>query len=261
MISYDNFLRYLKSGVIPKLNFFYEANEYVIERVTDGETVSYLFAREDGEPETYATIDELAQSVFISSLSLAEIWRFIKPIGGDTLADEDYITLLYEDTFGKIVNSAEGTAETHERYLTRYFLPTLVLSAFSLLVFLLCTLFIKELNWKFFAIAASVVVVAFAAFQFILFSHTRKFRRGNPHAYLFLLNSGAVIRTKRGEFSIPYAKILHLDTEAGLKIVTLKTVYLFTPDHGEEITEAIKTIYEEEKSLKRRTYAKKEKRR
>ncbi|MDE7373401.1 MAG: hypothetical protein K2N18_04990, partial [Clostridia bacterium] len=87
MISLDNFLRYLKNGVIPKLNFFYETNEYAIERVTDGETVSYAFAREDGEPEIYATTDELVQSVYVSSLTLAEIWNSIKPIGGDTLAD------------------------------------------------------------------------------------------------------------------------------------------------------------------------------
>ena len=258
MIPYDTFLRYLESGVIPKLNFFYESKEYVIERrEEEGEEPFFIFAREDGEPETFNTAEELSRSVTISSQSLGEIWRLIKPLGNDTLTDETYVTVLYEDLFGKIVNSASGTAEVHERYLTRYFFPTLLLGVLCIFAFLLCTLFVDRLSWTFFAIAASSVVAAFAVFQVILFSSTRKFRRSNPRAQLFLLNSGAVILTARNDYSIPYDKITRLDTEAGLTIVTLNEVYLFTPNHGEEITEALKTIYEEEKSLKKRTYAKK----
>ncbi len=258
MISYDTFLHYLESGVIPKLNFFYESKEYAVERKEDANgEVCFVFAREDGEPEIFDTAEELSRSVSVSSQSLGEIWRLIKPIGNDTLTDEDYITLRYEDRFGKIVNSASGTTETHERYLTRYFFPTLILGMLVIFSFLMCTLFIDKLSWTFFAIAVSSVVAAFCVFQIILFSNTRKFRRGNPRAQLFLLNSGAVILTARNEYSIPYDQITRLDTEAGLTIVTLNTVYLFTPNHGEEITDALKTIYEEEKSLKKRIFAKK----
>ena len=67
-----------------------------------------------------------------------------------------------------------------------------------------------------------------------------------------------MIVTDRYEFAIPYEKIIRLDTEAGIQITTLRTVFSFIADHGEEVTESLKSIYAETKSI-RKVFRKKEK--
>lgn len=253
MISYETFSRAIESGAISKLNFFYESKEYLIAREYDEETeiLVFIFAREDGEAVEFDTAKELLKSIKIAGSSLAEIWHDVVPVCNDNLLDENYIKVLYGGSLGKVMNSAAGTAATHERYLTTYLLPSLIVGALAIAVLLLCTLFITTLGWTFFGIAVAVVVVAFAVAQVIFVSNTKRYRSGNPRAHFYLMADGVVILTDRFEYAIPYEKIIRLDTEAGLTIVTLKTVFSFTPSYGKELAEALNSIFDELKAIRK----------
>lgn len=253
MISFDTFKKSLENGQITKLNFSYDAKEYLIVREVDEatSTPSFIFAGEDFEPIVYESARELSKAVTVGEFSLRDVWNFIIPICNDTLADEDYIETMYGDTLGKIMNDEAGTGSSHERYLTRYLLPSVLAGLIILGILLLCTFFIDSLNWTFFGTSSGVIAAAFIIAQIILSGSTKSYRQGNPRAHCYLLYRGAVIVTDRYEYVIPYEKIIRLDTEAGIQIVTLKTVFTFTPNHGAEMTESLRSIYEEVKAIKK----------
>ncbi len=259
MISFDSFKKALESGQINKLNFMYESKEYVIAREVDEETSTpyFLFAGENFEPIVYESARELSKAVTVGDFSLRDVWNFILPICNDALKDDDYIEIVYGDTLGKIMNDEAGTASTHERYVTEYFLPSVVACAAALAILALCTFFIDALSWTFFGASCGVIVAAFTVAQIIFISNTKRYRPGNPRAHCYLLYRGLIIVTDRFEYAIPYERIISLDTEAGIKIVTLKTVFTFTPSNGEEMTESLKSIFEEVKSIKKKLYRKK----
>lgn len=253
MISFETFTKSLSSGVISKLNFTYEAKEYLIVREVDEETSApvYIFASEDQEPLTFSTAREMMKKVTVGGEPFSDVWKFVVPICSDTLLDNDYIETVYADSLGKIFCSAEGTTSRHERYSTQYLIPSLAFCVVLLLALLFCTLFVPSLTWTIFGITSAVVVGGFAIAQVIFISYAKRYRQGNPCAHCYLLTHGAVIVTDRYEYAIPYEKIARLDTEAGIKITTNGTVFSFTADHGEEITESFKSIYEELKSIKK----------
>lgn len=264
MISFETFTNSLESGEITKLNFTYESKEYLIvreDREENEEGVAspsvFAFASEDYTAVRFATAKELLKTVTVGGLPLRDAWKFIVPICEDTLLDEDYIETLYGDSLGKVMCSASGTTASHERYLTQYLLPSIVVGLVVLFALLMCALFIPSISWKFFGIAAAIVVAALVVVQIILFSNTKRYRHRNPRAHCYLLYRGVVIITDRFEYAIPYEKIIRLDTEAGIRIVTLKTVFSFTANHGEEITESLKSIFEEVKSIKKHIFKKK----
>lgn len=259
MISFDTFKKALESGQINRFSFIYESKEYLVVREVDEETStpSFLFAGEDFEPIVYASAREFSKAVTVGGFSLRDVWNFILPICNDSLADEDYIKIVYGDTLGKIMNVEEGTTASHERYLTQYFLPS-VIACFAILVILtFCTFFLESIRWKFFGASCGVITGAFITAQIIFVSNTKKYRQGNPRAYCYLLSRGLIIVTDRFEYAIPYEKIVRLDTDAGIKIVTMKTVFSFTPSRGEEMTESLKSIFEEVKSIRKRAFKKK----
>lgn len=260
MISFDSFKKALESGQINRLDFMYEAKEYVIAREVDEETSvpSFVFAGENFEPIVYESARELSKSVTVGEFSLRDVWNFITPICNDTLADDDYIEIVYGDTLGKIMNDEEGTASTHDRYVMQNLLPSVVVCAAALIILAFCTFFIDSLSWAFFGASCGVIAAAFLIAQIIFISNTRQYRQGNPRAHCYLLYRGMIIVTDRFEYAIPYEKIIRLDTEAGIQIVTLKTVFTFTPSHGEEITESLKSIFEEVKAIKKKLYKKKD---
>lgn len=259
MISFDSFKKALESGQINKLDFMYESKEYVIAREVDEETSipSFIFAGEDFEPIVYESARELSKAVTVGDFSLRDVWNFILPICNDTLADEDYIEIVYGDTLGKIMSDEAGTAATHERYVTQYFLPSVAVCATVLFVLAICTFFLESLTWTFFGASCGVIAAAFIVAQIIFASNTKKYHQGNPRAHCYLLYRGLIIVTDRFEYAIPYEKIIRLETEAGIQIVTLKTVFSFTPSHGEEMTESLKSIFEEVKSIRKKVFKKK----
>lgn len=256
MISFDAFKKALESGQINRLNFMYESKEYVIAREVDEETStpSFIFAGENFEPVVYESARELSKAVTVGDFSLRDVWNFILPICNDTLKDGDYIEIVYGDTLGKIMSDEEGTSSTHERYLTQYLLPSVAVFSVVLAILAVCTFFIETLSWTFFGATCGVIAAAFIIAQIIFFSNTKKYRQGNPRAHCYLLYRGMIIVTDRFEYAIPYEKIIRLDTEAGIRIVTLKTVFSFTPSRGEEMTESLKSIFEEVKSIKKKRY-------
>ncbi len=252
MISLETFTKSLATKEISKLNFTYESKDYLIAREDDGEgSCVFLFAGEKGEPLVFPTARELTKNVTLGGESLQNVWKFVVPICDDTLLDGDYIETVYGDSLGKIMCSAGGTTSSHDRYLTQYLIPSLIFGVLILAALLLSTLFVPSLTWTIFGIASGVVAAGFAVAQVIFISNTKKYRSGNPCAHCYLLTRGAVIVTDRYEYAIPYEKILRLDTEAGIQITTLRTVFSFTADHGDEITESLKSIYEEIKSIKK----------
>lgn len=251
MISLDTFTKSLERGEITKLNFTYESKEYLIVREDDGEAPAFAFASEDQEAVRFATARKLVEGITVGGENLQSVWRFVVPICADTLLDDDYIGTVYGDSLGKIMCSAEGTTSLHERYLTQYCIPSIIVGLTVLLALMICTFFVPNLTWTVFGIVAGVIAAALVIAQVIFISHTKRYRHGNPIAHCYLLSRGAVIITDRYEYAIPYEKISRLSTEAGIQIVTLKTVFSFIPDHGEELTESLKSIYEETKSIKR----------
>lgn len=218
----------------------------------DGEGVpTFVFVNEDNKPVKFSKARELLETVKVGGSSLSEVWKFVVPICDDTLYDDDYIETMYGDSLGTIMCSTTGTVSLHDRYLTQYLVPSVVIAALVLIALSFCTHFISNLNWMIFGIVSAVIVAALIVAQIIFYSNTKKYRQGNPCAHCYLLSRGAVIVTDRYEYAIPYVKIARLDTEAGIKITTLRTVFLFIADNGAEITESLKSIYEEVKSIKR----------
>ena len=252
MISLETFTKSLATKEISKLNFTYESKEYLIAREEDEDGSSvFLFADEKGEPLVFPTARELTKNVTLGGEPLQDVWKFVVPICDDTLLDGDYIETVYGDSLGKIMCSAAGTTSHHDRYLTQYLIPSLIFCGLVLVALLLSTVFVSSLTWTIFGISSAIVVVGFAVTQVIFISNTKKYRQGNPCAHCYLLTRGAVIVTDRYEFAIPYEKIIRLDTEAGIQITTLRTVFTFIADHGNEITESLKSIYAEIKSIKK----------
>lgn len=250
MIAYETFTKYFESGEITKLHFAFQTKEYLIAREEGESGTVFSFFAEGQEPVKYPTAKALFKYAFISGHSLREIWYYMTPICNDTLFDEDYVTLRYADTFGRITHSASGTLTHFDRYPMRHLLPSLVLASLLILALVLFTLFIPELSWVFFAVASSIVVGATVIAQLIFLSNTKKYRHGNPRAHFYLLNHGIVILTTRTEYPVPYLKILRLDTEAGIKIATLYKMFTFVANDGAEMTETLKGIVEELKTLK-----------
>ena len=259
MIPYETFSQAFNSGEITKLHFTYQSKEYMIAREEGEEGPVFAFATEE-QVSQYPNAKALLKYAIIGGRSLREIWYHIDLICNDTLLDDDYILTMHSDSLGKIMYSSSGTETTYDRYLTQHFVPGMILGALVILVLLTCTLFIAELSWTFFAIAAAIVVGAVFIAQLIFFTNTKKYRHHNPRAHFYLLNHGVVIKTTRHEYAIPYTKILRLDTEAGISIVTMRTVFNFTADHGVEMTEALKGIVDELKAIKQRRRKKKNQR-
>lgn len=252
MISLETFTKSLVLGEISRLNFTYESKEYLIAREVDEEGVpSFVFASEDNEAVKFPKARELLETVRVGGSPLSEVWKFVVPICDDTLYDDDYVKTMYGESLGKIMCSATGTVSLHDRYSTQYLIPSVVIAALILIALSFCTHFISNLNWMLFGIISAVIVAALIIAQIIFYNDTKKYRQGNPCAHCYLLSRGAVIVTDRFEYAIPYEKIIRLDTEAGIRITTLRTVFAFTADNGAEITESLKAIYEEVKSIKR----------
>ena len=243
MIAYEDFAQDFNSGDIKKLHFHYDSKEYLITREEGEEGPVFAFATEEQKPVKYPTAKALLKYAIIGGHSLREIWYRVAPICNNTLLDDDYVLTQYSDAFGQITRSASGTATMYDHYLMRRFIPTLAAWGVVFLVILMCTLFVP-LSWTFFAVACSVSVGALAITLLIFFSNTRRYRHGNPSAHLYLLDHGAVLLTNRVEYAIPYTKILRLDTEAGIKIVTIKTVFTFVANDGGEITQTLKNTVE-----------------
>ena len=252
MIAYETFAQYFAGGEITKLQFVYQSKEYVVARETGADGPVFAFASEDQEAVRYPSAKALLKYAFIAGHSLREIWYHMTPLCNDTRADDDYITTCYADSLGKIMYSASGTLSFFERYVLHHLVPSLILGSMLILALVLCTLFIDQLSWTFFAIATAIAVAAVAIAQLIFISNTKKYRYGNPRAHFYLLNHGVVVLTTRNEYPIPYTKILRLDTEAGIKITTLKKVYTFVANNGEEMTATLKGIVDELKAVKRR---------
>ena len=252
MISYETFSQYLLNGQLKTMHFMFGPKEYVIAREEIDDTPYFVFATEEQEAIRYPSVKALLKYAIIGGHSLREVWNHIVPICNDSLFDNDYLLVQYGDSLGRVVCSAEGTATAHERYATMHLLPSLASVVVVIALLLICTLFISDLSWTFFAVASAVVAGAFIIAQFIFFSNTRKYRYGNPRAYLYLLSDGAVIVTTRYEHAIPYSKIIRLDTEAGISMVTMKTVFYFTADNGKEITDTLTSIVNELHAAKRR---------
>ena len=250
MISYDTFAQYLMSGEITSLHFRYGVKEYVIVREEGEEAPTFVFVSEDQEPIRYPSVKSLLKYAFFEGHSLREIWYHISPICSDSLLDNDYILALYGDTFGKVMCSSSGTAVTYDRYLTERFLPALVLSALMIAALLLATLFIDALTWTFFGVTAAIIVGGLIIAEVIFYSNTKRYRYGNPLAHMYLLDHGVVIVTTRFEHAIPYHKIIRLETEAGISIVTMKTVFTFVGNDGEEVTKTLNAIMKELKENK-----------
>ena len=259
MISLESFTKSLATKEIAKLDFTYESKEYLIAR-EDGDDGSSVFLFADGtdEPQVFSTARELTKSVTLGGDPLHEAWKFVVPVCADTLLDNDYVKTVYGESLGKIMCSASGTTSRHDRYLTQYLIPSLIFAVLLLFSLLLSTLLVETLTWTIFGIASAVVVAGVVVAQIIFISNTKKYRQGNPCAHCYLLTRGAVIVTDRYEFAIPYEKIIRLDTEAGIQITTLRTVFSFIAGHGEEVTESLKSIYAETKSI-RKVFRKKEK--
>ena len=257
MISYETFAQYFSSGEITKLHFSFQSQEYLMTREMGENGPVYSFIAEKRETVQYPSAKALLKYAFISGHSLREVWYYMSPIYNDTLFDDDYITLRHSDSLGKITYSASGTLTSFDRYLTHYLLPSLVVGAILLLALVLCTLFIAELSWIFFGVAAAIVVGAVFVAQLIFISNTKKYRHGNPRAHFYLLNHGVVIMTTRTEYTIPYTKILRLDTEAGIKIATMQKTFTFVANGGAEMTETLKANFEELKAIKKRRRKKK----
>ena len=252
MISYETFTQYLLSGQIRTLHFMYGPKEYIIAREEIDDTPEFVFVAEDHEAIRYPSVKSLLKYAIIGGRSLREVWNHIVPICNDSLLDNDYLLVHYGDSLGRVLCSARGTAITHGRYSTQYLMPSLLGAALIITLLLLCTLLINALSWTFFAVACAIVAGAFIIAQLIFVSNTKKYRHGNPRAYLYLLSDGAVIVTTRFEHAIPYTKIIRLNTEAGISMVTMKTVFKFTADNGKEITEMLKSIIDETKAAKHR---------
>lgn len=258
MISIDTFIKSLESGDITKLNFTYESKEYLIVReerevTEDGEAAApvFAFASEEHTAVRFPTPKELLKTVKVGGVSLYDVWEYVVPICSDTLLDDDYVETLYGDSLGEIMRSASGTATSYNRYLSRHLAPSIVFFALAIVALVLSTLLISAFTWTFFGVAAAIAAAVFAALQVIFVSNTNKYRHGNPRAHCYLLSRGAVIVTDRYEYAIPYEKIIRLHTEAGIKIVTMKTIFSFIPNHGDEFKESLKYFFEEGKSIKR----------
>ena len=252
MISYETFSQYLLSGQVAKLHFLYGAKEYIIAREDGEEGPVFAFASEAKEAVRYPSVKSLLKYAIISGHSLQEVWHHITPICNDSLLDNDYVMVRYGDPVGHITCSASGTAFRHARYATQYLVPSVIVGVMLVLVLLLCTLFVAELSWIFFAVGTAIVVGAFIIAQLIFVSNTKRYRYGNPEAHLYLLSDCAVILTTRYEHAIPYAKIIRLDTEAGITMKTMFHVFDFICDSDKEIAQTLSSMVSEVKASKRR---------
>ena len=251
MISYETFTQYLLSGQIAKLHFLYDAKEYIIAREeTDGVPV-FAFASSEHEAVRFPSVNSLLKYAIIGGHSLQEVWYRIAPLCNDSLLDDDYIRVRYGEALGRITTSASGTAALHARYATKYLVPSVVVGVALVLVLLFCTLFVNEFSWTFFGVGTGIVAAAFVIAQFIFVNNTRRYRYGNPEAHLYLLEQGAVIKTTRHEYAIPYLKIIRLENEAELKIVTMMNMFDFIADSDKEIAGTLAANVGEAKDAKR----------
>lgn len=241
MISYEKFSQHFNNGEITKLHFTYESKEYLIAREEGEDGTSFVFASERHEPVRYPSAVALLKYAIIGGRSLREVWYHISLICNNTLLDDDYVLTRYSDSLGKITHSVSGTLTAYDRYETMRLVPSLLVWVIAVVVLLLCTLFIPELSWTFFAIAASISVSAFGIAQLIFWSNTKKYRHGNPCAHLYLLDYGVVILTNRTEYVIPYTKILRLNTEAGICITTMMTVFIFVANEDADISATLRS--------------------
>ena len=255
MISYEAFSQYLLNGQLKNFHFRYLGKEYAIVRKEVDDVPFFIFAAEEQEAIEYSSVKSLLKHADIGGHLLEEVWENILPVCHESLADDGYVLVCHGDTLGRVVCSAEGTYNAHARYATLLLLPSIASAVALIVVLLLCTLFIAELSWTFFGVAAAIVAAAFIIAQLIFYSNTKKYHHGNPRAYLYLLSGGALLVTTRFEHEIPYTKILRLDTEAGISIVTMRKLYFFIADYGTEITEALNSIYGEVKANKRKKKA------
>lgn len=252
MISLETFTKSLVMGEISRLNFTYESKEYLIAREADEEGVPvFVFVSEDNEAVKFPKARELLESVRVGGSPLSEVWKFVVPICDDTLYDDDYIKTMYGDSLGTVMCSSSGTVSLHDRYLTQYLIPSAVIGALVLIALSFCTHFIGNLDWMIFGIVSAVLVAALIVAQILFYNNTKYYRQGNPCAHCYLLSRGTVVVTDRFEYAIPYEKIIRLDTEAGIQITTLKTVFSFIADNGAELIDSLKSIHEEVKSIKR----------
>lgn len=251
MISFETFSQYLLSGQLKALHFTFGGTEYVIARKEVDDIPFFVFTAERQEAVEYSSVKSLLKHADIGGHLLEEVWDEIVPVCHESLDDDGYILVRHADTLGRVVCSADGTFTVHERYATMRLLPSVIAAVILIVVLMLATLFVPELSWTFFAVAAAVVAVAFIIAQLIFFTNTKKYRHGNPRAHLYLLNSGVVLMTTHFEHEIPYTKILRLDTEAGIQFVTMGSVYSFTADSGKEVTETITAMFNEVKAQKR----------
>ena len=250
MISYEAFSQYLLNGQLKNLHFRFLGKEYVIARKEVDDVPFFIFAAEGQDEVEYSSVKSLLKHADVGGHLIEEVWEEIAPVCHESLADDGYILVSHGDTLGRVVCSAEGTYNAHARYATMLLIPSIASAVILIVVLLVCTLFVAELSWTFFGIADAIVAAAFIISQLIFISNTQKYHHGNPRAYLYLLSDGAVLMTTRTEYEIPYIKILRLDTEAGIRIVTMGRVYTFIADSGKEITEALTSIVEEVKANK-----------
>ena len=250
MISYDEFTQYLLNGQLKNLHFRFLDKEYVIARKEVDDVPFFIFTAEGGEAVEYSSVKSLLKHADVGGRLLEDVWDEISPVCHESLADDGYVLVSHGDALGRVVCSTEGTYNAYARYATMLLIPSIASAVVLIVVLLVCTLFVAELSWTFFGIAAAIVAGAFIVSQLIFFSNTKKYHHGNPRAYLYLLSEGAVLMTTRFEYEIPYKKILRLDTEAGISIVTMGTVYSFTADNGKEICEALTSVVAEVKAKK-----------
>ena len=252
MISYEEFSQRFNSGEISKLNFYYESKEYVMAREENETGLVFVFASEEREAIRYPSVAALLKYAIIGDHSLREIWYHITPICYDTLLDDDYVVTQHSDSLGKITSSVGGTLTAYDSYLMLRLLPSMIVWVLAVVVLLLCTLFVPTLSWIFFAVAVSISVAALGITQLIFWSNTKKYRQGNPNAHLYLMENGVVLLTNRAEHAIPYTKIRRLDTEAGICISTLLTVYIFVAGEEKGIAATLKNTVDEIKANRRK---------
>lgn len=259
MISYETFTQYLLSGQVAKLHFLYDSKEYIIAREeVDGVPV-FAFASDTHEAVRFPSVNALLRYAIIGGRSLQEVWYRIVPLCNDSLLDDDYIKVHYGESLGRITSSASGTAALHARYATKYLVPSVIVGVLLVIVLLLLTLFVKEFSWTFFGVGTGIVAAAFVIAQFIFLSNTRRYRYGNPEAHLYLLEQGAVIKTSRHEYAIPYLKVIRLENEAELKIVTMMNMFDFIADSDKDIAGTLAANVGEARDEKRNSRKKNKK--
>ena len=252
MISYETFSQYLLSGQIEKLHFLYESKEYIIAREDGEEGPVFAFASDAHEAVRYPSVQSLLKYAIIAGHSLHEVWWRIVPLCNDSLLDKDYVLVRYGEPLGRVTYSAAGTAAQNARYATQYLVPSIAVGIVLVLLILFGTLFVAEFTWTFFGVGTAIIAGAFIIAQLIFVKNTKRYRYGNPEAHLYLLEQGLVIITTRYEHAIPYTKIVRLDTEAGIMIVTMQHLFNFTADTGnDELKAMLSSIVSERKANKR----------